>query len=257
MLDRVLRSLGSTALSIALLIVGAVLMLIGSIYAGSSKSLIGGLNEERLQDWLLVNLAPSFTQLWWMIPLITVLLLLGINGAACAMLRLCGLLATRRGVPPRAFFTALCPSLVHVGFLVVMLGHAVTFTMGVWRRVDIDASGLIDKAPLARPLILENIDHEMVSEDSAVVRQASRTEVTLRDHAGGRHVVRYMEPVSIDGYDILLDEKRLKNKPGMLQLFFVHDPGIVLIVPAFLLILSLMTWYFIELGLAARRRTRR
>ncbi|MCU0664985.1 MAG: hypothetical protein MUC50_22020 [Myxococcota bacterium] len=256
-LERALRCLGSTALSLALLVAGSLLMLVGSLYAGGSKTLIDGLNETRLQDWLAAHLLPSFAALWWLPLLLAVLLALGLNGAACAFLRLRELFAARRTVPGRALFTALCPSLVHVGFLVVLLGHAVTFTLGDWRRVDLGDPGPLARAPGNAPLFLAHIDHEAVAEDSAVARQASRTTVTVVDAAGSAHEVRYMHPATVAGYDVLLDEKKSKDKSGTLQLFFVRDPGIVLIVPAFLAILALMTWYFVELALVARRRARR
>lgn len=254
-LETFLRAIGSTALALALLLAGSALMLVGSVYAGDKESLINQLNESRLQDFLAVSLWPHFSTLWWIPLLLAVLFLLGINGAACALLRIRELIAARRSVAPRALFTASCPSLVHIAFLLVLLGHGVTFALGDWARVDISAPGPLDQAPT--PLSVVHIDHEIVDDDSPVSRQASRTTVTLRDDTGLLHEVRYMHPATVAGYDILLDEKRSRDKEGTLQLFFVRDPGIALIVPAFFAILALMTWYYVEKSFAVRRRRAR
>jgi hypothetical protein len=253
--ETALRTIGSTSLSLALLLAGSGLMLVGSIYAGDKNSLIGQLNETRLQDFLAISLWSNLSTLWWLPLLLTVLFLLGLNGASCALLRIRELWGARRTIPPRALLTASCPSLVHVAFLIVLLGHGVTFAFGDWRRVDLDGPGFLGQAPM--PLSVVHLDHEIVAEDSAVARQASRTAVTLEDALQQQHEVRYMHPATVADYDILLDEKKNRDGEGTLQLFFVRDPGIVLIVPAFLAVLALMTWYYWETSRVARRRAKR
>lgn len=283
MIRKLWNFIGDIRLSFWLLLAAAALFFTGSLYTSLDFSYFKAMNELRIQDWLSRELPARPGANWWLVPLIAVLFLLGMNTVICTLNRAFALFSARTKTDYR-FVLSLLPSAVHILFITVMLGHAVTITTGSWTRLPLAEGAELKIDPSIPPLTVDTIKDEFFPEGSLLANRIRQTTVLL---TGGSGEIRlsYLDSIRYGAHRLHLDMVKKKN-PGdhenrhaqmadsketcnrsetfrsgerkrepaqEIYLLAITDPGLPVILASFSLILVIMTWYFIE---SMRRRDR-
>ncbi len=283
MIRKLWNVIGDIRLSFWLLLAAAALFFTGSLYTSLDFSYFKAMNELRIQDWLSRELPARPGANWWLVPLFAVLFLLGVNTVICTLNRVIALFSARTKTDYR-FVLALLPSVVHLLFITVMLGHAVTITMGSWNRLPLAEGAVLQIDPSVPPLTVGTIKDEFFQEGSFLANRIRQTTVPLAG-AGDEIRLSYLDSIKYHGYRLHLDMvkkktpgnhenrhaqmadsketcnrsetfrsgKRTREPAQELYLLAIADPGLPVILASFSLILVIMTWYFIE---SMRRRDR-
>lgn len=285
MLKRTWDFIGDVRLSFWLLLAAAGLFLAGMLHSSYDYSYFRVMNDVRIQDWLLRELPSRPGANWWLPALVLVLLLLGINTIVCTINRVTTLFtgSKRSGY---LFVQSLLPSAVHLLFVAVMLGHAITVTAGSWTRIPLTPGGIVSIDPSIPALAVRSIRDAYYPAGSRLANRLRQTEVILTADRGPVLSVSYLEPVRYHGYWLQLDmikEKKEKiiapavkpkiedseicnkaetfrsvrpkrDRGQKLFLLAIRDPGLPVILAAFTLILIIMAWYFISLTITRNGR---
>jgi hypothetical protein len=238
------KALCSVNLTIWLLLAIALNLAVGSRFAGHLPLVYGRLNDLRFQDWLLMN-GPGTS--WWVWSLFFLLLLFGVNTAACTADRLLYLVKKRSDYRFGPFTVLAAPSVMHLCFLLIIGSHALS-------QFGAD----ILTAPAAKNSAVDLPEAASVSVNG--VKCDFRTDPGLRGHVKScaafltlrtpagvtNRDVGILEPVMWNGYSIHLVPKG-KSRPGelpVLELVIKHDPGLLPIVMGNAVLCLLMLWYF-------------
>lgn len=267
--------LGDIRLTLYLLLSAVLLFITGSFYVKFNFPLFNGLNETRFQDWVIKNFADNIGIAWWMPLLIIVLSLLGINTFICSFDRMRALLPKKKDEPVSRFMYKLAPSIIHYLFLVIILGHCITFTMGSWTRFPLAENAVIEYGDIKLNVL--EINREYFPGNIRMGDRISQINVLMKDDAGKTLDVSYRSRAEYKGYDLQLDmEKKPVPQPQQilpenkkencdkapvfqilkpenldernLQLLIISDPGLYVIIAGFTLILIVMTLYYIMQG---------
>ncbi len=270
--------LGDIRLSFYLLISAALFLLIGAFYSGMNYSYFSKLNEMRLQDWMIQRLAAEPGITWWLPLLLIVLVLLGVNTFICSWDRMSSLLPGRKEVSCRRFLNNITPSLIHYLFIIVMLGHAVTFMLGSWQRIPVKEGASIKISEDFPEFRIDSIENDYFPQDSPLKDRIRQTTVSMRSPKGESLELSFLNHLAFKGYHLHLDmvkkrkDKRSrqeiieqqkketcnkedvyhlksnqKKKSRKLLLLVIDDPGLYIIISGFVMILILMFWYFVEI----------
>ena len=123
MLRSLWKFFGIVNLTIWLLLAISLNLAVGSQYAKQFREIFNQMNYLRFQDWVGQH---SLTESWWVWTLLFLLVLFGLNTAVCTTDRLITLVRRRGEYGTGAFALLISPSLMHLCFLVVIAGHAVS-----------------------------------------------------------------------------------------------------------------------------------
>ena len=274
MAKKIWQVLGDTRIAFFLLLATSVALFTGSFYAENNFSLFRQLNHMRIQDWFTAHWAIEPEKIWW-IPLLFLFMTgLGINTLCCASSRIAALFRHRRTWPAGKFFHLLIPSLIHLFFLVIMLGHLTTFTAGNWQSFPLKADGKLLLDGGHRTYRVKEIRDRFFPQNSGLQNRIAQTCVTLATADGEKTHLAYTRPVFAHGRFLLLDkirsdkkasekttrpqadketcnkasvyvEKDKLQKKGRQRLLVVADPGFPLVVIGLALIIALMIGYFL------------
>jgi hypothetical protein len=281
MIKIIWNKLGSLTLSFWLLISAAVLFIIGSIQTDINATVFKTINHVRIQDWMKQNLAGNWDAAWWLPLVIIVLFLLGVNTMICTINRIAELASKKNSSSAYRFLVSLLPSVIHLLFLVVMTGHVITITTGVWKRIPIEQDTVIRIDQAIPALTVKDIRNDLYPDTTLIAKRIRQTTITLEDGEGKTLNMKYLDSVGYHGYKLHLDmikgkksmleelkENKMvipesaricfksdlfntKNKPvdqqKKLFLLVISDPGLPVILTGFTLILIIMTWYFVEI----------
>ncbi len=276
MLKKTWNALGDIRLTFWLLMAAAAVFFIGMLYTSMEFAYFRAMNEMRIQDWIMRELPARPGINWWIPLLLAALFLLGVNTAICSINRLAELIGGMKVFNYR-FLLSLLPSAVHVLFIAVMLGHAATIAAGSWTRYPLAVGTEITIGESIPPMTVTAINDSFFPGDSLLAKRISQTEVTLAHRGGGETLVSYLDSIRHHGYRLHLDmvkqryaeRHRIRHSPPadneetcnraetyktregvreesqVLNLLVISDPGLMVILVSFSLILIIMTWYFI------------
>ena len=118
------KVLASTALTVALAVLICLLSAWGSIVVVKNQAFYSAMDQVVLMPWLLDEGVEYLGATGWVFALITLMALFALNTAVCTVDKVYGIIKTGRP------FQSLFPHIVHVGFLVAMLGHLVGSVFG-------------------------------------------------------------------------------------------------------------------------------
>ncbi len=273
MLKRIWDILSGLQTAFWLLLSIAAVMYTGSLYATVDYSFYDSLNSMRVQDWFGRYGAGNLLRIWWIPLLFLLFTLLGINTVACTLRRLSVLWRKRKVFSGRDFSILLMPSLIHLIFVGMLSGHLLTFTALHQERVPLKEGGMVT-LPDQTSLWVAHISHEFFPEESLLRKRISQSTVKLdRVGDGVREEVRlrFLEPAYVGGYRLHLDmmrkgmrqklrmpekldetcnkanlyhvQKEQKKEP-QLNLVITRDPGLMVIIPGFFLLILSLLWYF-------------
>lgn len=273
MLKKIWNMAGHIKVSFVLLMLSSLVLFIGSMYANSHFTLIRALNRTRVQDWFMANLAAHASAIWWTPLLFIIMACLGVNIFICAVNRMAQILVQRRTVSKKRLFYLLTPTLIHYGFIVIMLGHLLTFTGGHWETIPLETDMRIHVGSQKALLTVVSVQDAFYAPTSAMRNRLRQTYVRLKDNQNREFVLEFLKPVRMNGHFLFLDKAKRKKlaapitprpddasketcnqahlfhqktpKPSGLRLLIISDPGLVLIISGLTVIMLLMGWYFI------------
>ncbi|MBI3354716.1 MAG: cytochrome c biogenesis protein ResB [Nitrospirae bacterium] len=135
----------SLRLGIYLILVFVFVALIGS-FIMQGNPLLDGINQEVLFKWLYAYGLTNIKASWWLFALILITFLLGINTVLCNTDRFFSLFALRKRLRKRLWIE-LSSYAMHLGFLIVLVGHLISSTTGFKSKGNIAYQGVPLKVP--------------------------------------------------------------------------------------------------------------
>ncbi len=106
-----------------LMVAFSVIAIIGSVIHPRNLSFFSGIDSTPLFKWLIHSDHLEIT--WWIYGMILVLALLGINTLVCTVDALI------RKVRLKNLMLKLSPQLIHIGVMMIMIGHLLTASLGL------------------------------------------------------------------------------------------------------------------------------
>lgn len=245
MIHAIWRSLGSISLAVWLLVLIAFNLAVGSVYARQYPEVIGRLDCMRFQDWISSEVLSTG---WWILPLFFLLFLLGVNTAVCTADKVLSLFRRKRS-HSGALFLELSPSLLHVCFVVAILGHALSqFT---WEETKLPVHQGSAVALSTGSLTVDNpvcVNWEEPGLKNRV-KQCSATLILREPGKGIRKEVGILHPVYWKDYGIHLKmsgNPKPGETPGLL-LVIKKDPGLMPMLWGGALFCVILVWYFLKI----------
>jgi hypothetical protein len=236
------RLLASTELAIWLLLAMSLALAVGSQYAKREPA-VAELNFLRFQEWLAVRGA---TASWWLWVLFALLLAFGLNTAVCTTERLAFLLRRRREFRSRAFAVTVAPSIMHLLFLVIVSGHAVSQFTATIRRMPAAEGARLSLSTGVIEVERSECTHRAEPGLTHLVQGCSASLSLSSPGRQEERTVAILHPIRWQGYSIHLKPKGLA-KPGggsALELVVKRDAGLPLIIAGNVVLSLLMLWYF-------------
>ncbi len=262
---KIIEKTGNLKLAVWFLTGAAFSFLGGSMTANANFSFFRSLNSMTIQSWLSSLNPNDYILLWWMAPLFIFLLLLGINTSACILLRLRTLLPLYRTMPMKSFSIIIAPSLIHILFVGILLGHAVTMVMGEWKNVPIKKGDRVDLPDKSGSFTIDDIKFANYPQSSALAKQFKEIRLSITGPAGENHILEMPGYVKFNDWRVLimmdkkikkdnivttcddsaLFRKKAQEKRAQLKVRMVKDPGLPMISTFFFMILFLLLWYYL------------
>ena len=285
MFKKIWNFLGSLKAGCYLLLAGATTVFIGSFYAQNHYSFFIKLNEMKIQDWFQENFLTNLSISWWLLLFVLIMFFLGINTFICTFNRLSSLIKNRKKYPLKTFSIRILPSLIHLFFILVMIGHFFTFTGIECQRVPIEKGKKITVKDTS--FTVTKIDHFFYPQDSSLHGRIKQTFVELEGANEETLNLSYLNPIKYKDFSFFLDmiknkkkkkpekevcnkapvynlkeskkEEKQKNlfekKERQLQVKILSDPGLGLLVFSFFIILFLMFSYFLSLQTLSKKKS--
>jgi len=275
-IKRIWNILGDIKISFVLLMAASATLFTGSLYAGNHYSLFNELNRLRVQDWVADHITLQPEMVWWIPVLFIIMACLGANTFICACNRVAALIGPRKSGSGFHFFHLLTPSIIHFLFLVIILGHLMTFTLGRWQTTPLKQQSRVELGEKKQMLRVQSIRDIFFPENSAMRDRIFQTTATLMNAEEKEIDLQFTKPAFIDGHYLFLDkikerkkekletepaeniqddencnkayvyiEKERDKQEGELLLLIVFDPGLYVIIFGLTSIMGLMIWYFV------------
>ena len=135
------KVLASTALTVLLAVIICLLSAWGSIIVVKNQAFYSAMDQVVLMPWLLDEGLEHLGATGWVFALITLMALFALNTAVCTIDKVYGIIKSGRP------FQTLFPHIVHVGFLVAMLGHLMGSVFGFRSYGNILYEGEVTPVP--------------------------------------------------------------------------------------------------------------
>lgn len=202
----IIKILLSVKTTFVLFIIFILFAFIGSVELPGNLSFFSGIDDEPLFNWLSHNHTLSKT--WWIYALILTLGLIAINTIFCTVEALI------KRVRGRNLIAKLCPQLMHIGVLLVMLGHLLTASNAFRTEINIKKGQSI-QLPSGKRITVVSIKEYLDEEGFA-------TDWTVEIVSGRKNFsIKPLKPVKIDGYHILAQAV----EKGTAVIRIIKDPG--------------------------------
>ncbi len=257
------KSFGSIRLSIWLIYALFVDILAGSVIMKHHPKVFFALNDMMLQQWAATYGLKAIQITWWFFVFLSLLFLLTLNTSICSTEKA---VATVKRFHERGIwklFLRLSPTIIHFGFVLLLLGQLVSHTLGVNSHGNILGIGTTIMAPRSDlKIALKDLKFEFFKRGSPFLGMRGKTEdvtgiLAFFDRSGvHERAISMNHPVRYRGWSLFIEdfyprEKGMKGPP-FIDLVVRKDPGAGLMAAgAFVFGLGL----FMYLLLVTRSRT--
>lgn len=233
------RFLGDVRLSLWLIYALFADILVGSMIMKRYPELFYPLQDRFLQQWLLSYGESNIYLTWWFFVALLLLFSLALTTTVCSTDRAVAVIAGFRGDDIRGSFLKLAPTVVHVGFLLLLAGQLVSHTLGVNSHGNIMTVGGAVRLPGSGiKIVLQDMKVGFFGQDSRFLGMAGK----VRDCSGtlavvdqgGIHERRISinRPVRYRGWSFFIEDFYPKSKglkkPPFINMVIRKDPGIKL-----------------------------
>ena len=244
MIKSLWNHLASTQLCFWILNLLTINLVIGGLYTGSDGR-YRQINAQLFPHWLQNNFDADC---WWLISLMLLLTLLGCNIAACAAQRMVQLWQHR---DKSAWLTSvlLCPTLMHLCFVLILSGHALSEFSGLKTQMK----GIAGQQITIGSTHVEVVDQHTTFHGAGVLKgKLHHSEAQLKFTDNGHSItqsLQMLKPLWHNGvsYHLVMSSKARVDQPPRLQVMIKQDPGLTLIVLGNALMCLLMGGYFLKI----------
>ncbi len=245
MINSLWNQLTSTRLCFWILNLLSLNLVIGGLYA-KFDGRYRQLNSELFFSWLSNNLDG---QCWWLISLMALLLLLGLNTFACSCQRINQLWQRRHNNPLKTNMLLLCPTLMHLCFLLILSGHALTEFSGLKEKmIAKEGKQITIQQTLVEVTKLNNL-YRTTGPLAGHLQQSSAQLTFTHDDQSQTKQVAVLSPLWHNGitYHLALAGKPAPGQQPRLVINVKHDTGLTLILLGNGLMCLLMLIYFLTI----------
>jgi hypothetical protein len=249
-MGRVCTILGSVRLTVYLLLLISANLTVASFYVKMYPTIYSSLNSALLPDWYELYGQNRPDKLWWLLTLFGLLIALGMNTGMCTFNRIAELAAKRRKFSLGSFAFRMIPSLIHVCFLMMLLGHLLTMISGFVLKAPL--SELESLSPVPLKIIASHCDY--FNSPEALIETVAQCTLSLRMEPGGEDRVKqlmFLDPFTYKGFTFHLSHNKKETREG-LYVVVKRDYGLRLILTGFSVMVLLMLLYFRKLQFAAK-----
>lgn len=243
MINRLWNQLTSTRLCFWILNLLTLNLVIGGLYS-KFDGRYRQLNSELFFTWLSNNLDGNC---WWLISLMILLFLLGLNTFACSCQRINQLWQRRHNNPLKTNMILLCPTLMHLCFLLILSGHALTEFTGLKEKISAKAGKHITIQQTVVNVTKQSNSYRTTGPLAGHLQQSS-AQLTFIDHdqQQTKHV-EVLTPLWHNGvtYHLALAGKTTPKQQPRLVINIKQDTGLSLILLGNGLMCLLMLIYFL------------
>ncbi|MBN2039457.1 MAG: hypothetical protein JW864_05415 [Spirochaetes bacterium] len=259
-----------TSLTFWLLILIFTTLTTGSFYSKFDYHFFDLLNNNRVINWFVDYGFSEFYKSWWLLLLFILMALLAFNTFACTTERIINLTKRKKELNKRSFFTLLCPSLIHIAFILTLCGHLITYLTIEHVRYPIQLNDVITLPNHEEIKITDikafNYDNSTYLKDR--LRDAEVTVQSLSDQDKRLYKIKFLDPVYTGNYFFHIDVAKNKEvfktpDPGttvcnraevkktekILPQFFLlytYDPGLKIVMVFIFIIFILMIWFYLN-----------
>jgi hypothetical protein len=253
LLKKIWRICGNVKLTFYLLLFISLNLVTASFYVKAYPRIFGLLNNLLFQEWFRLFGRYHPGEIWWLLTLFGLLIAFSVNIAVCTIDRLLALWSNRKQMTTKLLFFRASPSLIHIGFSIVLTGHLLSTIAGFSRSIDVipgeaatlpsqDSARVIDRQCdyYSSPDIIRGY----VKQCTVSVELETSLEKTVKR-------IRFLDPLSWHGLTFHLVAEKKPGAPK-LKIIVKKDPGMRLILWGFAAMLLLMLWYFPQMNKAIR-----
>ena len=249
------------------LTVWLLLALVADLYAGffifrAAPQLFGPLNRLKLWEWFQTYGLYHLGQTWWFWAFLLLMALLVLNTLACTLQRLITLARQGpRGKGRLAYALRYSPHVMHLAFVLILVSHLITFTVGVNDQNNILVKGREIPLPGSEYRIrLLGVENHFYQGDRLEFYQgrplSQEIRLGIRGPKGEETVktLGILAPAWFRGYSLHLKKYRPNRRdagerPPFVNLIIRKDPGILLFTAGSLLfVLGLLAYFLQALG---------
>ena len=242
-----LEVMASVQTTFWLLALATLFFVIGSVYFRFEKQFLPQLNFHLVQDWMRENRAGStrgypggfsccsFCCCSW-----------GSIRSPAASTACCGCCRCVKRWFGLEFAVTLTPTLIHLVFILVLCGHLLSSFAGSVEKVSC-ASGKTIALSGQRSLQVLAVRYETRTQPASLAGKLIRMSADLRFRSpgfDGKFTTAILSPAHRAGYSFHLDSIDKYARTRELILIIRRDPGIRLIIPGLLFIITAHAWYF-------------
>lgn len=224
---------------------------IGSFYVKWYPKLFSPLNYSLVQDWFRELGKNQLAHIWWLALLFTLAFFLGITTFVCVIKRVNQLWPQIKQLGLRIFSVRLSPSLIHLCFVIILLGHFSSLVIGYNQSYPLQ---LNQKITLPDGRSVEAIDQRFEYYDApeAIIGTIKQCTVVLKIKSRESAEIKelsILHPIHWEGLSIHLDyfmkkESESDQSIPELKIIVKKDPGVTLVILCFIILCLLMFWYF-------------
>lgn len=251
MIRKIWNLCGDMKVNFWLIFAVSISLAVGSYYVQGYPKLFSPLNNSLVQDWFAEFGKYQLGHIWWLAVLFILAFLLGLTTFVCVMKRINQLWPQRKQLGFRAFSVRLSPSLIHLCFLVILVGHFSSLIIGYSQTFPLP---LNQKIALPEGRSVEAIEQRFeyytapevingtIKQCTAVLKIQSPETTEIRE-------LSILHPIHTNGWSMHLDyfvEKDAQQTQAVpeLKLIVKKDPGVALVIWCFAFLCLLMFWYF-------------
>jgi hypothetical protein len=249
-LKRIWHFFGNVKVTLWLLLIITFSLALGSYYVKYNPQLFKYINRSLFQEWFSLHGQYYPGKIWWLVMLLLSLFALGINTVICTLNRLMNLFSNRKQISNKIFLLRITPSLTHICFLVMLSGHLLSMISGYNVVLPVEAGAKTSLPAQAKIEILkQNCEYYLSPE--ALKGSVKQCTVALKLQMQGETTqkqISFLHPIYWQGYSFHLGmDKRSTNSPE-LTISIKRDPGAILILIGFTVLILLMLWYFTQIN---------
>lgn len=245
MINSLWNQLTSTRLCFWILNLLSLNLVIGGLYA-KFDGRYRQLNSELFFSWLNQHLD---SHCWWLISLMVLLLLLGANTLACSCQRINQLWQRRHNNRLSTTLLLLCPTLMHLCFLLILSGHALTEFSGLKEMIAAKSGQQI----MIKQTLVEVVDQLNTYRDQGPLtghlhQSRAQLKFVANEHSQVKDVA-VLQPLWHEGitYHLALAGKPKQGQQPRLVINIKQDTGLPLILLGNGLMCLLMLIYFLRI----------
>ncbi len=224
---------------------------VGSYYVTLYPKLFTPLNYSLVQDWFAEFGKYQVWHIWWLVLLFVLAFFLGLTTFVCVIKRINQLWPQRKQLGFRVLSVRLTPSLIHLCFLLILIGHFSSLIIGYNQTFLLQ---LNQKIILPAGRSVEAIDQRFEYYDapaviSGTIKQCTAVLKIQSPDTTEIKEISILHPIHWEGLSIHLDyfvKKEAESAQAIpeLKIIVKKDPGVTLVILCFALLCLLMFWYF-------------